>query len=523
MWGKVAPFGRPTISTTPTPTPTPATPIPVFWISVALCGVVAVAGVIAPEVVAGGATAITAFALRALDWFYLLSTSGFLLLALILAFSPIGDLRLGADGDKPEFPLISWLAMLFAAGMGSGLLFWGAAEPVWHFMSPPPDQVAGTADAARRALVVTNLHWGFHAWGIYGIGALALAWFAYRKGTTFLPSAPVLHELQGPAARGIGAVADTVAVLAVVFGVAGSLGMGLMQVMAGLNQVIGTPTDSPALTAGLLVLTTIAYLISASTSLDKGIQILSNVNMGLAVGIMAYVLVVGPTGFLMQTYTTSVGDYLGALVPLSTRLFPFRGESGWSHSWTLTYLIWWVAWAPFTGVFIARISRGRSIREFLIGVVCLPTLFSLLWFGIFGGTGLYLQMFGGGGYGALVLSDVTGALFGLFAHLPGTRVLNVVALVLVAIFLVTSADSASFVLGMLTSNGSVDPPTGRKITWGVIMALLASAGLFSGGGIPVLRALAIVGAIPFAFVLLLQVTCMLRSFLREVRDRPIGR
>ncbi|MEZ4236573.1 MAG: BCCT family transporter [Myxococcota bacterium] len=489
-----------------------------FVPSVALCGVVAVAGVVAPDAVANGASAITSFALEALDWFYLLATSSFLLLAAILALSPVGDLRLGRDDDGPEFSLVSWLAMLFAAGMGSGLLFWGAAEPVWHFASPPPGGEAGTVEAARRALVITNLHWGFHAWGIYGIGALTLAWFGYRKGTSFLPSAPVLHEIGGPWARWIGAVADVVAVLAVVFGVAGSLGMGLLQVMAGLHVIVGTPTESAPLMAGLLVLTTIAYLVSASTSLDRGIQILSNLNMALAVGILAWVLLLGPTGFLMQAFTTSIGDYLGALVPLSTRLFPYRAGAAWSHAWTLTYLVWWVAWAPFTGVFIARISRGRTIREFLLGVVCAPTLFSLLWFGVFGGTGLFLELFGGGGFAELVLSDVTGALFGLFAHLPGTRVLDVLALALVMIFLVTSADSASFVLGMLTTGGSGDPPATRKVTWGVLVALLAAAGMFSGGGVPVLRALAIVGAVPFTFVLLLQVTCMLRSFLHDLRE-----
>lgn len=493
-------------------------PIRVFAPSLVLCGLVAAVGIIAPEQVAQATQSFTSFSLEALDWFFLLVTSGFLLLSLLLALSSAGDLRLGRPMDRPEFTLISWLAMLFAAGMGSGLLFWGAAEPVWHFLSPPPGQEAMTAEAGRRALVITNFHWGLHAWGVYGIAALVLAWFGYRKDTTFLPSAPLRAEFRGPLARWVGALTDIIAVLAVVFGVAGSLGMGILQIMAGLHAVLGTPIESPTLMAALLVATTIAYLLSASTSLDKGIQILSNLNMAMAVAILVYLLVVGPTAFLMQTVTTSVGDYLAALVPLSTRLFPLEEGEDWSHAWTLTYMIWWVAWAPFTGVFIARISRGRTIREFLLGVVCLPTLFSLLWFGVFGGTGLYLELFGGGGFGVVVMSDVTKALFSLFGNLPGTLVLNWIALALISIFLITSADSASFVLGMLTTGGSTDPPSSRKITWGVIIAVLASAGMFSGGGIPILRALAIVGAIPFTFVLLLQVTCLLRSLSEELRS-----
>lgn len=492
-------------------------PIRVFAPSLALCGIVAVLGIAAPEQVAHAAQAFTSFSLEALDWFFLLVTSSFLLLALALALSSAGDLRLGQPSDRPEFTLVSWLAMLFAAGMGSGLLFWGAAEPVWHFLSPPPGQQAMTAEAGREALVITNFHWGLHAWGVYGIAGLVLAWFGYRQGTTFLPSAPLRAEFSGPLARWVGAITDVTAVLAVVFGVAGSLGMGILQIMAGLNAVLGTPAESKPLMAGLLVIATVAYLLSASTSLDKGIQILSNLNMAMAIVILIYLLVVGPTGFLMQTVTTSVGDYLAALVPLSTRLFPLEEGEDWSHAWTLTYMIWWVAWAPFTGVFIARISKGRTVREFLLGVICLPTMFSLLWFGVFGGTGLYLELFGGGGFGAVVLSDVTRALFSLFGHLPGTLWLNWIALGLISVFLITSADSASFVLGMLTTGGSTDPPTARKITWGVIIAVLASAGMFSGGGIPILRALAIVGAIPFTFVLLLQVTCLLRSLLQEVR------
>lgn len=454
--------------------------------------------------------------MQSFDWFYLLSTSGLLVVAFALAVSPLGDIVLGDDGDRPEFSTPSWLAMLFAAGMGAGLLFWGAAEPVWHFVSPPPGgEGMNPSEMGRRALVLTNFHWGLHAWAIYGMAGLAIAWFGYRKKLGFLPSAPIRAELPGPLGEVIGWVADVIAVLSVVFGVAGSLGMGVMQIVTGLHVTFGTPADSTLMPALVLGVTTVCFLISASTSLDKGIQILSNLNMAVAIGLMVYVLLAGPTGFLLSTFTTSVGDYLASVVPLSTRLYPFSHGESWSHAWTLTYMVWWIAWTPFTGIFIARISRGRTIRQFLTGVVCVPTVFSLLWFGVFGGTGLYLELFQGGAFGAAVLADVTSSLFILLGSFPGGDLLSIVALFLLTVFLVTSADSASYVLGMLTTEGDPDPSNAKKITWGVLIALLASAGLFSGGGVPTLRALAIVGAVPFGFILVLQVVCLIRSLSEE--------
>ncbi|HJN78244.1 MAG TPA: BCCT family transporter [Myxococcota bacterium] len=489
----------------------------VFIVSLLCCGLVAIAGIAMPKQVTEAIQALVSATFDGFDWFYLLVTAGLLVLAAGMALSPWGSLKLGRPEDEPEFSTASWLSMLFAAGMGSGLVFWGVAEPLWHFTSPPPGQTAGTAEAARQALVVTNFHWGLHAWAIYGVGALVLAWFGFAKGRGFLPSAPITTVF--PRLSWLGAVADVIAVVSVVFGVAASLGMGTLQMRAGISEVFGTSAESIPIAVAILCTLCAAYMASASTSLDKGIRILSNLNLGIAICMLLYVVAVGPTSFLMRTFTSSVGDYASQLVGLSTRLYPFEGEQKWSHDWTLTYLMWWIAWVPFVGIFIARISKGRTVRGFLIAVVCVPTIFSMLWFAVFGGTGLHIELFGPGGLGDAVVEDVTTALFTLFSHLPGSGVLSVTALVLLFVFLVTSADSASYVLGMLTTRGDPDPPVRRKLLWGLVLTGIAAVGLLSGGGIPVLKALALVGALPFTIILLLHIVCMLKSMGQEHDER----
>jgi glycine betaine transporter len=492
----------------------------VFVVSIVACGALAVWGLADADSLADSAKEMTSFGLRYFDWLFLSSCTLFLALTLLLALSRFGDLKLGGPDEKPQFGLVSWLAMLFAAGMGAGLLFWGAAEPMIHYMEPPPAVQSGPP-AARWAMVISALHWGLHAWGIYAMGSLVIAYFAFRKGTSLLPSAPIRYVFgngegfQGRMGRLLGHSADVIAVLAVVFGVAGSLGAGIVQVGTGLHTVAGTPEKSVWIWAIILIVLTISYMISAGTSLDKGIKILSNVNMGTAVALMVFILFFGPTVFILRTFLNSIGDYLGNIIPLSTRLFHYSGETGWSRTWTLTYFIWWVSWTPFVGIFIARISRGRTIREFVLGVVFVPTLFSLIWFATFGGTGLHIELFGGGGFGSLVLEDVSTALFGLFDYFPFSALLSIVALFLIFIFLVTSADSASFVLGMMTSRGSTDPPTWLKLLWGVVVAALTAATLFAGGKIHVMRAIAISGAIPFVLIMLVQVACLFHGLLHE--------
>jgi glycine betaine transporter len=477
-----------------------------------LCALVAGLGLWKPDLVAEAANAFTGAAFQSLDWFFLLAVTAMLVFLAALAVSPWGKLKLGKPDDEPEFRTVSWLAMLFAAGMGAGLLFWGAAEPVMHFADPPESSPL-TAPAASEALTQTLFHWGLHAWACYGLAALVLAWFAYRKDQPYLAGAPLRAVFKGAWVKPVAAGADLIAVVAVAFGVAGSIGMGTLQLQSGLAAAGVTAFEGTWGGLAILLVLVVAYMASATTSLDKGIQILSNVNIVLAILLMAFVLVVGPSSELLRYAVAGLGDYLVALPRLSLRLFPLSDKREWMGGWTLTYFIWWIAWAPFTGIFIARISKGRTIREFVAGVVLLPTAFSLFWFAIFGGTALNLQMTGSADMVGLVHADVTGALFGLFAQLPMSGLLNVVSLVLIFVFLVTSVDSATYVLGMLTSRGSSDPPTLNKVGWGLALAGLGAA-LLLGGNVRAVQAVAISGALPFTLVMLLQAAALVRS-LRE--------
>lgn len=488
--------------------------ITLFRIALPICAVVGFVGILWPEWLAGSADAITSATFRALDWFFMALVTLFLGLGAWLAMGRFGHVKLGQDDDQPEFTNAAWYSMLFAAGMGAGLLFWGVAEPIIHFTSPP---LGGgrSPEAARLAMVITNFHWGFHAWAVYAIAALVLAYFGFRRQTPYLPGAPIRSAFTGRWVEPLAKTADLVAVLAVAFGVAGSIAMGVLQIDTGLGVITDLPKDSLAVRAGILVLLFVAYMTSAATSLDKGIRILSQVNVSIAIGLVAFVLFVGPTAELLRGFVTAVGDYVSALPGLSLNTYPYADKGGWLHGWTLVYFVWWIAWAPFVGIFIARISRGRTIREFVTAVILVPTVFSVLWFAVFGGTAFHEEMTQGG-VARLVQENVTVALFSLFERLPASSLLSVTALVLVFVFLVTSVDSATYVLGMLTSQGSLEPPTSRKLAWGVSLAVLGGA-LLIAERVDVVRAIAILGAIPFTFILLVQAGALVRALREDVK------
>jgi glycine betaine transporter len=483
--------------------------------SVILCIIFSAWGIISPETLGGIAGLITGAAFGSLSWFFMLSVTLMLLLALGLALSKYGTLRLGTKDERPEFSTLSWLGMLFAAGMGVGLLFWGVAEPIIHFTSPPIAQ-SDAATAARKALVQTNFHWGLHAWAIYAVSGLVLGYFGFRRSAPNLPGGPIRATFTGLWVKPVAGLADGIGIMAVALGVSGSLAMGIMQIYAGLQVIAGVPGDSMAITGAILAVMTFAYMLSATTGLDKGIKWLSNINMVIAILLMVFILVAGPTAFLLDSFVTSLGDYTSELVSISLRLFPFRNLGDWTSNWTLTYFFWWLAWAPFVGVFIARISRGRTIREYVLGVLLAPTVFSILWFAIFGGTAIHEEMWGLGGIAELVNEDVTIAVFSLFDRFPLSKLLGAVATLLIFIFLVTSADSATFVLGMLTTNGNLNPPTIRKVIWGVILAAMAAAMLLTGN-IHSLRAVVVSGAAPFIFIILLQMAALLRVLPGDYR------
>lgn len=474
-------------------------------------------GLLRPEAMTSASVGLVDSVLENIGWLYLALANGFLVLSFWLAASRYGRLRLGPDDSRPEFSTSSWLAMLFAGGMGSGLVFWGVAEPVTHFAHPPGHIMEATPAAARQAMVLTNLHWGLHAWAIYGICALVLAYFMFRRDFPGLISTPLRATMRPSVALTIaGWTSDVVAAFAVVFGLAGSLVMGVLQVRAGISEMFGfAPTLS--MSVGLLFALAVAFMISASTGLSKGIQTLSNLNMLLVLALLAIVFVLGPTPFIMSAFINSVGDYASSLPAYALRILSYENQIPWTTSWTLTYLIWWVAWGPFVGIFIARISRGRTIREFCVGVIVIPTLFSLLWFATLGGTGIWIEL-NSGGLSGLVDEDVSKALFEFLRFLPLTDILSAVSVFLIFIFLVTSADSGTFVISMMTSEGHLNPRMRLKLGWGAAITLLTLSILLSGS-VEVAKAMAAFGAVPFTFVLVLQVV----AFLRALRDEPVSR
>ncbi|WP_078543361.1 glycine betaine uptake BCCT transporter [Litchfieldia alkalitelluris] len=484
----------------------------VFWISIVIAILFVIWGVAFPASLENAMGIAQGFFLVNFGWFYQLTATFFLIFALFLIFSKYGKIKLGKDTDKPEFKNVTWFAMLFSAGMGIGLLFFGVSEPVSHFANPPIDVEPGSSQAARVALRYTYMHWGFHAWAIYATIALALAYYKFRKDLPGLMSA-TLYPLLGEKTKGpIGVLIDCIAVFATIFGVAASLGLGSQQINGGLEYLFGIPYN---FTVQLIIISivTALFLISAGTGIKRGIKYLSNANMILAVALLFLFLFMGPTVFLLDLFTTTLGGYIQNLPSMGLRLAPFNEErAAWVQGWTIFYWAWWIAWAPFVGTFIARVSRGRTVREFVIAVLLVPTLVCAFWFAVFGGTGIYLDYNMGTNVAG---QSVETALFYVYQQLPLTNVLSIITLLLISTFFITSADSATFVLGMQTTNGSIEPANFVKYSWGIILALSAVV-LMASGGLSAMQTAIIVSAFPLAIILILTTFSMLKSFQGEI-------
>lgn len=479
-------------------------------VSAGLILAIVVWGVLAPATL--GAVFDTALAVitRNFGWFYLWVVLGLVVMALILAFSRYGDLKLGGEDDEPEFSIGAWFAMLFAAGMGIGLVFWGVAEPVSHYGAPPPGIAPNTPEAANAAMRYSFFHWGLHPWAVYSIVALAIAFFQFRKGGSALVSTAV-QALPWRWVRPLGPLVNVLAVIATAFGVAASLGMGALQINSGLARVFGLPV-SGASQVGIIVVTTALFLASAVTGVTRGIKWLSSINLVIAALLALAVFVLGPTVAIIDTFTTTLGAYASEFVRMSLRMTPFR-DSGWVGGWTVFYWAWWVSWSPFVGLFIARVSRGRTIREFILGTVLAPTLAAFVWFSVFGGTALHLQIMQGLPISEAVQADVSTALFTLFDALPLGSLMTGVATVLVLVFFVTSGDSATLVLGMMSTGGDENPRPRVKVIWGVLVAGIAIT-LLLAGGVKAVQTATIVFALPFTAVILLMAVALWRG----VRD-----
>jgi glycine betaine transporter len=478
---------------------TPGTDRMVFGTAFGLVLAFVLWGILDTEGMAGGVDAAFASIIDNTGWLFVLVSTGFVALAAVLAVSKYGRIRLGQDDDRPEFSTGSWVSMLFAAGMGIGLVFWGVAEPLYHLAGPPLEMTEpGTTEAARLGLQFTVFHWGLHPWAMYAVMGMALAYGVFRKGRPSLVSSAVI-PLVGEHRTGVRRVVDTLAIFTTVFGAATSLGLGALQVNSGLALNYGAPRNNAVVLAIIFGLA-LLFVLSAVSGVHRGIKLVSNINVILAGSLAAFVFVLGPTTHIFNTITETAGDYLAGLPAMSFA----SGASGggeWLASWTLFYWAWWISWTPFVGAFIARISRGRTIRQFVTYVMIIPTLVSLVWFSVLGGAATRLQLTGEAELSeALTESGTEGALFSLLAEFPLATLTSSLVMLLISLFFISSADSASMVLGMLSQRGTLSPARWMVALWGISIASVAAA-LTLAGGLQVMQSATILVATPFLLVL----------------------
>ncbi|WJP98778.1 glycine betaine uptake BCCT transporter [Macrococcus bovicus] len=481
----------------------------VFYISMVLVLITVLLGAIWPahfEKVTGHINNLIS---KEFGWYYVIISTVMVIFCVFLILSPIGKLKLGKPSDQPEFSLVSWFAMLFSAGMGIGLVFYGAAEPLSHFLTPPTAE-SGTDQAFRDSLRMTFFHWGFHAWAIYGVVALGLAYFQFRKGEPGLISR-TLRPIFGQHVEGVlGTIIDVLAVFATIVGVAVSLGMGAQQINGGLHYLFNVP-NTFGVKVIIVIIVTVLFLMSAWSGLSKGIQYLSNLNIFFAALLLFAVLFVGPTILIMNMFSTSIGNLLQNFISMSFDAAPLNAtKREWMSSWTIYYWGWWMSWSPFVGIFIARVSKGRSIREFLLGVLLVPSLLSFFWFSVFGTTAIEAVK----KIPAIGKMSVETQLFGIFHEMPLGIGLSILALLLIGTFFITSADSATFVLGMQSTHGSLNPPNTVKVIWGISQSLIALV-LIYAGGLNALQSAAIIVAFPFSFILIGMMVSLYKDANKE--------
>ncbi|AOM84159.1 BCCT family transporter [Salisediminibacterium beveridgei] len=492
----------------------------VFYISAPLVALFVLWGAFFPANLANVSAEALAFTLDNFGWFYMLVTAFFIGFVLFLAVSPFGKLKLGKPDEKPEFRFISWLGMLFAAGIGVGFVFWGVAEPILYYFDPHPDYI-GQSDAVRAeaGLRYGVFHWALHPWAIFSLVALTLAYVQFRKDQPALISS-AFQPILGDKAHGpFGKAIDVLAVLATATGVATTFGLSALQITGGLSYLVDWIPNNATVNFIIIAIVTVLFIFSAATGVDKGIKILSTTNLIIAGTLLFFVIIVGPTLFIAQNFVSVMGNYMSNVVQMSFDLNPF-GDGEWLGNNTIFFWAWHISWAPFMGIFIARISRGRTIREFVAGVLIVPSLLGALWFTTFGGTGLSMILGGNDEIGNLVMGDVELALFAMLGELPLSLITSVIAVILILIFFITSADSASYVLGAMTSQGSLSPKLSIKIIWGFLIAGTASVLLISGG-LEGLQTASIVAALPFAMIMVVMIFSLLIMMTQDMKKDKI--
>lgn len=503
----------------PSATPSAPTPIrmnpPVFYGAAILILLFAAVVIGFPQRAGEWLLAAQTWASQTVGWYYLLAMTLYLIFVVVTALSGYGKIKLGADHDEPEFSYLSWAGMLFAAGISITLFFFCVSEPLTHFLQPPQGE-AGTQEAARQAMELLFLHWGLHGWGVFALVAMALAYFAYRHN---LPLAlrSALYPLIGKRINGpIGYTVDCFGIIATVFGLGADMGFGVLQLNSGLDYLYAIP-HTHAVQMVLIVLMMGAAISVAVSGVDKGIRILSDINMLLACSLLLFVLFAGPTQHLLNTLVQNVGDYLGHLPGKSFDLYAYGGPSDWLGSWTVFYWAWWIAWAPFVGLFIARISRGRTIREFVFGVLFIPLGFTLAWMSIFGNSALEQALGGASELGREAIEQPSMALYQMLQNYPWSRAVITVTVLVSFVFFVTSADSGTVVLSTLSAHGGSaddDGPKWLRVFWGSVTALV-TGGLLFAGSIDALKSAVVLTSLPFSLILLLMMWGLHKAFYME--------
>ncbi|MEC5424995.1 BCCT family transporter [Virgibacillus sp. C22-A2] len=484
---------------------------PVFYVSSIVVLLLVIIGAIMPVKFGAVAETLFNFTTTSFGWFYLLAVFIFVIFLVGLSFSKYGKIRLGPADSQPEYPFFTWIGMLFSAGFGAGLVFWGVAEPMSHFFETPfPLVEAQTEEAARIAMGYAFFHWGVSQWSVFAVVGLVIAYLQFKKEKKGLISTAI-EPIVGKN-KILGGTIDSLAVIATVMGVATSLGLGILQMNGGLKSVFDVPNSIwvQIIIAGVMLIT---YLLSSSTGLNKGIKWLSNLNLGLALLLLVFVFIAGPTVFILNTFVLGLGDYLTNFVQYSLRLTPYTGDV-WVRDWTIFYWAWATAWSPFVGAFVARVSRGRTIREFVFGVLVVPPVIACLWIAALGGTAIYNDLYSGSQIAEAVNADVAVALFETYGSLPLTTIMSLLSIFLIFTFLVTSADSATYILGSMTSRGSLNPALVVKLVWGILITAIAVV-LLLAGGLDALQTASLISALPFTVILLVIVAAFLRMIKKE--------
>lgn len=490
----------------------------VFWASSSIIGLLLLVGILAPEQAGEAFGLIQNWIVGTFGWFYILAVAGLLIAVVILALSRYGSIKLGPDDSTPDYNYFSWIAMLFAAGMGIGLMFFGVAEPIQHFTAPP-EADPRTIAAAREAMVITFFHWGIHAWGIYSVVGLSLAYFSFRYNLP-LTIRSGLYPLIGNRINGpLGNAVDIFAVVSTIFGIATSLGVGVLQMDAGLGYLFGLPQTTWFQVILIFGVTGIATL-SVVSGLDKGVKRLSELNLLLALLLMLFILFAGPTGFLFKAFTQNIGTYLHNFTARTFNLYAYEPR-GWMANWTLFYWAWWIAWSPFVGMFIARISRGRTLREFVTGVLLVPAVMTCLWMSVFGNTAMWLDLNAAtGAISQAVEVDISTALFRFLEYFPFTTATSTLAVVLVAMFFVTSADSGSLVVDTIASGGAEDSPMWQRVYWCGLQGVTAAV-LLLAGGLAALQSMTLIAALPFAVIMIFLMIGLFRGVQADMARQDV--